>query len=399
MGNDYSLCLKAALVGLSCAATVAAAPPARAQEGNTQIGPPQLRDFQLEPRQRIVTQPRPAPADPPEATPQPAQRAPTQRLTPAPAPGTGRPAAPALQRPTRVAPNPRPGSAAAPQPAPSPAARTTPPVLSGEPAAVPVETAPGTAPPAAEPVTLPDLPPPTAPSGTVLPAGPPPWLYFLGFAVLGLLGYGIWLRRRTMERRAASGVVEEARASAPVPVAADPPAPRPAPQPRPWLEIELAAERASVDVAQTVIEFELIIRNSGGTEARNVRLQARMFPSSPEQDKQIGAYFKADEKNYRTIPLPPLPAGEELRIKGSVDMDRERISALRVEDKLLLIPLVAVTARYEWGNGRFGQTGRSWVIGREGGDESEKMRPFRIDQGARVYRTIGQREHGVGRRL
>lgn len=392
MIKGSSLRWKAASTALGCAIGLAAAPAALAQEGNTLIGPPQLRDFQLEPRQRIVTQPRPAPAAPQETTPRPAGRPAAQRLTPAPAPQSNRPAPASRPAGRGAAPGTR--TAAAPPPArPAPGTgeeQAAPPAATQAPS---TEAAPAA--PASEPVVLPDLPAPTAPAGAALPEGPPAWLYFLAFAALGLLGYGYWLRRRSLERRTLAAPGPALAPLAP----GEPSAPRPAPQPRPWIEVEIAAERASVDVAETVVEFALIVRNSGGTEARNVRLQARMFPSTPEQDKQIAAYFKADEKDYRTIKLPPIPAGEEIRIKGSVDMDRDRISALRIDGKLLLIPLVAVIARYEWGASRFGQTGKSWVIGREGADAGGKMGPFRIDLGARVYRTIGQRPHGVGRRI
>jgi hypothetical protein len=406
MINGYSLRWKAALVGLSCVFAMSASPVAFAQEGNTLIGPPQLRDFQLEPRQRIVTQPRPAPAAPAETAPAPAERPATQRLTPAPAPQANRPVAAARA----AAPTSAPGATGT-TPAPA-AARPAISVDTRAAAPAPAATAPtatGTdvaavpAAPPSEPVVLPDLPAPSAPTGSELPAGPPTWLYFLAFAVLGLLGYGYWLRRRNLERRSLS-MPGAAPAAAPAPALAPPPpaepaAPRPAPQPRPWIDVEITAERATVDVEETVVEFELLVRNTGGSEARNVRLQARMFPSTPEQDKQITAYFKGDGKEFRTIALPPLPPGDEIRVKGSVDMDRDRISALRVDGKLLLIPLVAVIARYEWGNGRFGVSGKSWVIGREGANGGEKMGPFRVDQGARVYRTIGQRPHGVSRRI
>lgn len=394
----FSHRFKAALVAGTCAGALLGAGTAAAQEGNSVIGPPQLRDFQLEPRQRIVTQPRPTPSPTPpaQATPQPTERPQARPFTPAPGPQASRPA-------TSAPPRPNAGAPAVAQPRGS--AATAPPAASGGSGAAPfVETPTATAPsaavppapaPAPEPALLPDAAPPAAPGGASLPDGPPAWLYFLAFATLGLLGYGYWLRRRNVQRRALA-----LPAAAPAPARpAEPAAPRPAPQPRPWIEVDLVPERASVDVDETVIEFELVVRNAGGTEARNVRLQARMFPSTPQQDKDINAYFKADEADFRTIPIPPLASGEELRIKGSVDMKQDRISALRVDNKLLFIPLIAVNARYDWGTSRSGHTARSWVIGREPPQGGDKMGAFRLDLGARVYRTVGRRPHPISRRV
>jgi len=403
MNKVSSVRRKAALIAAAAGVAGWTAAPAAAQEGNSVIGPPQLRDFQLEPRQRIVTQPRPDPAPPAEAAPEPAERAPAERaparLTPAPGPQVDRPAAPAARPSTQQA---------APRPTPAlqqrqvtPGAAEAPAPLTTEPEAPTALAPPAAAPSAAaappqEPVILPDLPAPAAPGGSSLPEGPPAWLYFLAFATLGLLGYGYWLRRRSVERRALAGPAPGLPTTR---APAEPRAPRPAPQPRPWLEVELNPERATIDLAESVIEFELVLRNSGGSEARDVRLQARMFASTSRQDEEIGAYFKADEAAYRTIAIPPIAAGDELLVKGSVDMKQDRISALRVEGKLLFIPLIGVNARYGWGNGRTGQTSRSWVIGREPADGGDKMRPFRLDLGARVHRTIGQRPYTQSRRV
>lgn len=402
MVKDNRVGIRAALVaGTAAAAVLAGVTGAAAQDGNSVIGPPQLRDFQLEPKQRIVTQPRPtstpaAPpaADPPaQATPQPPERTATRPFTPAPGPQAGRPA-------TAV---PRPAPAAPPSgPAPSaPTISAAPTVGTATPEVEAPTAAPDVATPPAGPAAPITAPPADSPT---LPEGPPAWIYFLAFATLGLLGYGYWLRRRAVERQlAAPGVTTGlSRASAPAPAPARPTAPaapRPVPQPRPWLELDISPERASVDVGETVIEFELTVRNSGGTEARNIRLQARMFASTPQQDKEIGDYFKAKEGEYRVIAIPPIAAGEELKIKGSVDMPQERLSALKIDGKLLFIPMIAATARYDWGISRSGQTSASWVIGRERPEGGDKMAPFRLDLGARVYRTIGKRPHKLSRRV
>ncbi|WP_207774799.1 hypothetical protein, partial [Sphingosinicella sp. YJ22] len=178
-----------------------------------------------------------------------------------------------------------------------------------------------------------------------------------------------------------------------------PAGPRPDPVPRPWLDIALVPEKARVDLDQSVIEFELTVRNTGGSVARDVKLQARFFCSTDQQDQELAAYFKAKPGDYKTLTMPDIPAGGEIVMKGTVDITRDRISALKVADKLLFVPLIGVNAFYAWSTSRSGQTSKSFVIGRQPDNDNEKMGPFRLDLGSRVYRTIGQRPHKISKRV
>ena len=80
-------------------------------------------------------------------------------------------------------------------------------------------------------------------------------------------------------------------------------------------------------------------------------------------------------------------------------MPRDEMRAVVLEDKYLFIPVIAVNALYDWGEGRTGQTSKSYVVGRELEQPSEKMGAFRVDQGPRIWRTIGQRQHKLARRV
>ena len=46
-------------------------------------------------------------------------------------------------------------------------------------------------------------------------------------------------------------------------------------------------------------------------------------------------------------------------------MPRDDMRAVRLDDKYLFIPMIAVNALYDWGDGRTGQTSKSYVVGRE----------------------------------
>ena len=338
---------------------------ASAQESsNSVIGPPQLKDFSIAPRQRIVTQPE----QPQPAQPQPSQREPRAERPTAQPPGA------ATAQPRREAPASQQAQASeqsADTPAPAP---TT---VADIPAALPLP----------EPQTAPaPAPAPAQQSG-----GTSYWFYALPAAALAFLGVVLVRRRR---RNGAEPLADSLAVAA-----APPPAPRPDPVPRPWLELSLKAERAAFTAKEAELLFELEIANKGGSAARNLRIDVKMFNAGAEQDKEIGAFFKTAGRESTKLQLPEVPAGIVGVIQGSVRLPVDQMKAIRLDERLLFIPVVAVNALYDYGDGRTGQTAKSYLIGRETEEGAEKMGPFRVDQGPRVWRTVGQRPHKLTKRV
>jgi hypothetical protein len=371
---------KVNLLVVALAAGLLGAAAAGAQETNT-IGPPQLRDFQLTPKQRLVTQPDP-------------NRPPAQVAPPPPA--TQRPAA---QRPTTTAPATRSPAAA---PAQAPAQR--PETVRTQPTIAPVVTTP---PPGAQPQrTQPDpslvtplpvevAPAPQAEQPAPAEAAPPEgiswWLYAIPLVLVALIGAAVLRRRRRPQEEP---LVE----AAPI-TAAPPPAPRPDPVPRPWLELELKTDRASFTETEAVIQFELSISNAGGSLARNLRIDVKMFNAGREQDQEIGAFFKTAGRQSTKLNLPGIAENSTGIIRGEVAMPLEEMKAVKLDGRMLFIPVVAVNALYDWGENRTGHSAKSYVVGRELEQSSEKMGAFRVDQGPRIWRTIGQRKHSLEKRV
>jgi len=181
------------------------------------------------------------------------------------------------------------------------------------------------------------------------------------------------------------------------------PKPDAAPQPRPWLELELRAERLSSTNAESLVQFELLITNSGAAPARNLRIDVKMFNAGEQQDKEISGFFRTAGRESTKCNLPGIRAGQTGQIKGEVAMSREDMRAVVLDNRYLFIPVIAVNALYDYGDGQTGQTSKSYVVGREleqpEGEKSEKMGAFRVDQGPRVWRSVGQRQHRLARRV
>jgi hypothetical protein len=361
---------------LAGALLLAAASGAVAQDGNT-IGNPQLRDFRLTPSGPQPAQPQPAPpvvvAPPPPATSSQAQPAPQRQAE--------RPSATPTRQPAQSPDRPQAGPQAQPQAAPQ---------------------APAGQPPAPEtqaPVVVEPAPPAPAetndtPDETV--AGFP-WLYAIpaGAALLLVLAFLLRRRRRSALIAEAAEVAVAPAAPAPAPAA---PAPAPEPVARPWLELRLKAEKAAATLDETVVHFELEIENSGTSAARNLRIDVKMFNAGQEQDQEIGAFFRTAGRESTKLNLPGIAAGQIGAIRGEVVMPRDEMRAVVLENKYLFIPMIAVNALYDWGDGEIGQTSKSYVVGREL-EQSEKMGAFRVDLGPRIWKTVGQRDHTLAKRV
>ena len=385
----------AALVGLSVAAGPAlaqetAAPPPPAQNTQTEvIGPPQLRDFSLN---GTVTRRPTEPAQPAPTAREPAQRPPAadarpSRQQPAPARETATPseAAPAEpQLPTVAA-----------QEEPAPLLPPTP--------SAPFQDV---APPAEQSVN---------PTNSLSPMLP--WLV----AALALGGAAAWYFLRQRPRRSFAGaartdqldIARDRPAPSPAPAPAPKPdpveatvAPTPAPQAaeppaklgpggtivstrlRPWLEIEFVAQRTILEDAAVGVEFEVSVFNSGSVPARDVLVEARLLNAGPEHVEELRRFYTEPVAQGSRVPvIEPL---KRVTVTNAVLLPRTQVQPIEIEGRQLLVPVVAFNALYSWGSGK-GQTSTSFVVGKQ--TQGEKLAPFRLDSGARLFRNLAAREH------
>jgi hypothetical protein len=253
-------------------------------------------------------------------------------------------------------------------------------------------------------------PAPEAP-GTLAPAHKLPLLpWLLAALALGAGGAFLFWRHRGQAREAFAGgpqvdafVAPEA---APVPTAAPrpapaPPAPAPVPAPkpvtpatagvvssrlRPWIEIGFQPLRCIVEEQRVVVEFELDLFNSGSAPARQVLVEATLFNAGPTQDQQVGTFFASPAgEGERIAVIPPL---KRMAIKTQLVMPREAVQAYEVAGRQVFVPVIAFNGLYRWSGGN-GQTSVSYLLGRD--TKGEKMSPFRLDLGPRIFRGLAGR--------
>ena len=385
---------------------VTAAPPPSAET----IGPSQLRNFNL---QGTVTRP----ADRPDAT----AAQPVDTATAQPRSGEAVPA-------EAAAPSPTPGRPAAQRQAPVAISggSTMPAGITGnEPAITPSLPNEVTTNPAPQP----------AATGSVLPSSASdssagllswPWIA----ALLALIGGGAFLAwsRRDRSRRhgdpgrmAFAGVAPDT-VEPPIRPRADPvpsrggsvtgprpdPIPpagtvRPSPKPagdgtivatklKPQLNVEFVADRVVITEQEVMLMFEIVIANVGSAPARDVLVEGHLFTAHIGQDREIATFFQnptaSDDRMTLIAPLG------RVSLKSVARLPLDQVNHFEAAGRKLFVPLIGFNILYRFG-GNEGQASASFLVGR-GNEEDEKLAPFRIDQGPKIFRGLSSRPHSIG---
>jgi hypothetical protein len=252
-------------------------------------------------------------------------------------------------------------------------------------------------------------PEPASATGTLGPEhGLPLWPWL--FAALALAAGSAFLfwRNRSYEAFAGGPQIDLFTSPEPAPSPpSQPRAPQRAPAPvsppvaspagvvstrlRPWVEVAMQPLRCIVEEAQVIFEFELDLFNSGNAPARAVLVEASVFNAGPNQDQDIGAFFgQPIGEGERIDAIPPL---QRMTLRTQVVAPRENVQVLDIADRQVFVPLIAFNALYRRSGGE-GQTSVAYLLGRD--TKAEKLAPFRLDLGPRIFRGVGARPLPMG---
>jgi hypothetical protein len=268
---------------------------------------------------------------------------------------------------------------------------------------------------AAEPASTPLFAPDPA-TGTLAPEHRLPILpWLLAALALGVGGAFLFWRSRGREAFAAGPQIDAFDAPAPTRVPAPSPPPRATPRPpppqaapkaaapapsasgivstrlRPWIDIGFQPLRCVLENERVIVDFELELFNSGSAPARAVLVEASLFNAGPAQEEQIGTFFaRPVGEGERIVVIQPL---KRISLKTQVVAPREQVQAYELAGRQVFVPLIAFNALYRWSGGD-GQTSASYLLGRD--TKGEKMAPFRLDLGPRIFRGIAGRQLPTG---
>ena len=137
----------------------------------------------------------------------------------------------------------------------------------------------------------------------------------------------------------------------------------------------------------------MLLRNVGTTTAANIRIDTKLFNAGAETE--IKTFLGGPIHEQSGSPHVTIPPGEELRLGSTIAMAKEDVREIVVEGRSLFVPAVAIKVAYNWASGGAGRTSKSWLVGREAEQPSQKMGAFRLDLGPRIYRSVGQRQTGL----
>ena len=155
---------------------------------------------------------------------------------------------------------------------------------------------------------------------------------------------------------------------------------------RPWLDITLTPLRCVVEDTRVLFEFDVELFNSGSAVARDLLVEGMMFNAGTEQDREIGGFFETPVGEGDRIPqLPPM---KRVNLRPQLVVGLERLRVLDAGGRRVFVPLIAFNTLYRWSKGE-GQTSAAYLLGREG--QGEKLAPFRLDLGPRIFRKLGTR--------
>lgn len=175
-------------------------------------------------------------------------------------------------------------------------------------------------------------------------------------------------------------------------VAAPPPA---AVDLRAWIELELRPRRAGLNLLTATADVELLVRNRGGAEATNVRIDARLTSARSNQDAELGQVF-AETQGRLAAPAFTLAPGGERVVRALVTLPRDAINVLTAAGRPMFVPVVTLNARYTPGGegAGEGQTAQAFALGIERAD-SAKLAPFWLDTPSRMVESVAARPHAL----
>ena len=155
----------------------------------------------------------------------------------------------------------------------------------------------------------------------------------------------------------------------------------PAPAGRPWLEFLLRPVRAGTTSDDTVVEFELIVGNTGSVPARDVRISTWMHaPAATEMERMLIEPPAGVQHEEFSI-----AAGDGARVVATLALPKHG----RGEP---VLPVVVTDARYRLPDGSEGRTSASFEIGLRDGEDG--LSPFPTDRASGLIETVEARLHG-----
>ena len=218
-----------------------------------------------------------------------------------------------------------------------------------------------------------------------------------GAALLGLLAFLFWRRRRPQEAEAADEVKTHEKPASPVrapkpelPPVAPRPLPKPPEPPIGSVSITFIPEKATISFTNLIVQGQLQIANTGKNDVKDMQLRAILLSASSGQQHVIDTFF-ADPAQVAPNSLGDARPGERLGLSLELSVSLNEMHAFPHGEQRLLVPIIVAALSYADEDGATKEARLACMIGREANPPQPKMGPLRLDKGPRSFAPLGQR--------
>ena len=161
---------------------------------------------------------------------------------------------------------------------------------------------------------------------------------------------------------------------------------------KPELNVQLLPDRVVVNEREVMLQFDVVLTNVGAAPARDLLVEARLVTAHSGQDREIADFFQAPVGQGDRMPI--LAPFGKVSLKSVVRLPLDQVHSFEAGGRQLFVPLVAFNILFRAG-GTEGQASASFLVGR-GSEDDDKLAPFRLDLGSRIFRGLVARAHSVG---
>ena len=137
--------------------------------------------------------------------------------------------------------------------------------------------------------------------------------------------------------------------------------------------------------------YRLAITNRGTVPLGPLRITGDMI--SAHASRAVAEQLDPDPTQaWLSHDFDALPPGETMEIDGELRLPRSEIRPIHTGNASLFVPLVRFTLQTLTGGVPIPLGARVFVVGEEPDQPGGPVRPFRLNEGSRVYSCISQRE-------
>ena len=267
---------------------------------------------------------------------------------------------------------------------------------------------PDAAPPLATPEPTASSVPASAPTPAMADNRHPARLYAAFAAVLALVGGGFawWRRRQSPRALPAPDFIPPVVTAEPSEGASRDPIVVPAPDfgsplvsgdpivtpatPDPVLLLALEATRMSATLFNATLAYRLVVTNTGPAALAGIEIAGDMTSAHASRpvEEQLGLDGATLAPLHGVAGLAP---GESVTLGGELRLPLSAILPIRRGDAQLFVPLARFSAHAHEADGKPIVMRRAFLVGQSRSAQADKLQPFRLDLGPRLYSELGQR--------